>query len=355
MTTETHFYFKSDFIGFVSQVENPYLKAMMSFTIMSQKFNEPICRVATGGTYEDDDAFEVTNFQIEQWRKRSLEKHNFSHPATWQTSPPANMPSWTTILYLRANAVRGILLRPFFLSSSPNTESSKRSIGPGLDIVSDTVNILSVLDRSTDIYRKQHPFLQHFLGSACALLFLIIAFSDQKCSKSSSNGHSLPAESWDVVGRNFKKALALASAYRDSTRVSRKLFDRLVMLKEPLTQLGVLTREGGSLDGENAIRRTPAAHQQPPASVAGAARLESAAAKPTIIHAPHQKTTAPTYGMSESIVVDIADPPIIEDAGDGTGISEAETYVNTSAGLFDSFMVDWSTNDMNFFCSDSGL
>lgn len=326
----------------------------MSFTIMSQKFNEPICRVATGGTYEDDDAFEVTNFQIEQWRKRSLEKHNFSHPATWQASCPANMPSWTIILYLRANAVRGILLRPFFLSSSPNTESSRRSIGPGLDIISDTVNILSVLDRSTDIYRKQHPFLQHFLGSACALLFLIIAFADQKCGASSSSGDSIPAESWDAVGRNFKKAFGLASAYRDSSRVSRKLFDRLVMLKEPLTQLGILTREGGCLDGEKASR-TPAAPQQPPESVGGAARLETAAAKATTTHAPHQQITLPTYGMSESIVVDISDHPNIEGAGDGTGISEAETYVNTSTGLFDSFMVDWSTNDMNFFCSDSGL
>lgn len=326
----------------------------MTFTIMSQKFNEPICRVATGGTYEDDDAFEVTNFQIEQWRKRSLEKQNFTHPSTWQASPPANMPSWTVILYLRANAVRGILLRPFFLSSSPNTESSKRSIGPGLDIVSDTVNILSTLDRSTDIYRKQHPFLQHFLGSACALLFLIIAFADLKCGASSSSGDSFPAESWDAVGRNFKKAFTLASAYSDSSRVSRRLFDRLVMLKEPLTKLGVLPREEGCLDGDKASR-TPATHQHLPVSVGGAARLESAAAKATTTRAPHQQPTAPTFGVSDSLVVDITGHPGTEGAGDGTGISEAETYVNTSTGLFDSFMVDWSANDMNFFCSDSGL
>lgn len=324
---------------------------MMSFTIMSQKFNEPICRVATGGTYEDDDAFEVTNFQIEQWRKRSLEKQNFTHPSTWQASPPANMPSWTIILYLRANAVRGILLRPFFLSSSLNTESSKRSIGPGLDIVSDTVNILSTLDRSTDIYRKQHPFLQHFLVSACALLFLIIAFADQKCGASSSSGDSFPAESWDAVGRNFMKAFALASAYSDSSRMSRKLFDRLVMLKEPLTKLGILPREGGHLNNDKASR-TPATHQHLPASVNGAARPESAAAKVTTTHAPHQQPTAPSYGMGESLVVG---HPGIEGAGDGTGISEADTYVNTSTGLFDSFMVDWSANDMNFFCSDGGL
>lgn len=326
----------------------------MTFTIMSQKFNEPICRVATGGTYEDDDAFEVTNFQIEQWRKRSLEKQNFTHPSTWQASPPANMPSWTIILYLRANAVRGILLRPFFLSSSPNTESSKRSIGPGLDIVSDTVNILSTLDRSTDIYRKQHPFLQHFLVSACALLFLIIASADQKCGASSSSGDSIPAESWDAVGRNFKKAFALASAYSDSSRVSRKLFDRLVMLKEPLTKLGVLPREEGGLDSDKASR-TPATHQHLPVGVSSTARLESTAAKVNINRTPTQQPTAPTFGMGDSLVVDITSHPGTEGAGDGTGISEAETYVNTSTGLFDSFMVDWSANDMNFFCSDSGF
>lgn len=320
-----------------------YLKAMMSFTIMSERFNDPICRVATGGTYEDDDAFETTNFQIEQWRKRALEKQNFSHPGTWQAGPPANMPLWTVILYLRANAVRCILLRPFLLSSSNNTESSRRSIEPGLDTISDTINILSILDRSTDFYRKQHPFLQHFLASSCAFLFLVIAYAEQ-------NRGNIHEESRDAVGRNFKKALALASAYSDSSRASRKLYDRLVMIKEPLGNLGILSREESGAGGEGNIRASTAKQQAPTVgSTARHARLSKT------IDGGARHFQAPTSGYEDQTMREITGRPVSESVEGGSGFSESSTYVNMSTGLYESFLDDWTTSDMNLFFSDSGM
>jgi hypothetical protein len=326
---------------------------MMSFTTMSQAFNEPICRVAKGGTYEDDDTFEVTNFQIEQWRRRSLEKQNFTHPGTWQTSPPTNMPLWTLILYLRANAVRIIILRPFFLISSTNSDSSKRNIEPGLDLVSDTINILSCLDRSTDIYRKQHPFLQHFLASSCALLFLIIAYAHQNRGGAAGVGDPVPADSWDVVGRNFRKALALASGYRDSSQESRKLFDRLNMMKEPLTKLGILTWDAAILAGDKSTR-TPAHHQHTPPNIeCGAKRAKPAA------HMPNNTSQPPpssVYNMSDQASrMEATTHSGIDGASDVTGLSESQTYVGENTGPFESFLYDWSTNDMNLFFSEGGL
>lgn len=52
------------------QVTSPYLRAMYSFTLISDRFSEPIDRVATGGICDDEDALEMMNFQIEQWKKK---------------------------------------------------------------------------------------------------------------------------------------------------------------------------------------------------------------------------------------------------------------------------------------------
>lgn len=321
-----------------------YLKAMMSFTIISQRFNEPICRVATGGTYEDDDAFETTNFQIEQWRKRSLEKRKFSHPGTWQAGPPANMPLWTVILYLRANAVRCILLRPFLLFNSNNTESSRRSIEPGLDTVSDTINILSILDRSTDVYRKQHPFLQHFLASACATLALIIAYVEQ-------NRDNVSGETRDAVGRNFKKALALASAYSDSSRASRKLYERLVMIREPLRNLAILSDEEACPGNGRKIGISAVNQQAPPA---GSTSRHVRPSKDRDVGVQNFETATTVFGDQNAI--NITGRPASEGAEDGSGgPSEASTYVNMNMGLYESFLDDWTAGDMNLFFSDSGM
>lgn len=321
-----------------------YLKAMMTFTVMSQRFNEPICRVATGGTYEDDDAFETTNFQIEQWRKRSLEKQKFSHPGTWQAGPPANMPLWTVILYLRANAVRCILLRPFLLFSSNNTESGRRSIEPGLDTISDTINILSILDRTTDVYRKQHPFLQHFLASASATLALIIAFLGQ-------NRDAISEETRDAVGRNFRKALALASAYSDSSHASRKLYERLALIREPLASLGAHSQEATCPGSGIKVGKPAASYHAPPA---GSQSRQVGPLRNS--HVELQHFDAPTPVFDNQNVINITAHPVSDGAEDGSGgSSDATTYVNISTGLYESFLDDWTTSDMNLFFSDSGM
>jgi len=209
---------------------------MMDFTLMSHKFNEPISRVATGGCYTDDDSFEVTNFLVEQWRKRSTEAWDFTRLSDWEIQPSKIPPSWVVILYLRANAVRGILLRPFFLSD-PANPASKRQVKPALDIISDSINILSVLDKTSNIYRIQHPSLQHILAGTCALLFLVLSYTAQNHA---APGLDLPADFSGTVNRNFWTALELSRSYNEASLTSRKLYRRLNAIKDTLLRAGYL-------------------------------------------------------------------------------------------------------------------
>lgn len=211
----------------------------MDFTLMSHHFNEPISRVATGGCYTDDDSFEVTNFLVEQWRKRAIESWDFSRLSEWETQPSKVPPAWVVILYLRANAVRGITLRPFFLSD-PANPASKRQIKPALDIITDSINVLTILDKTTNIYRIQHPSLQHTLAGSCALLFLVLSYIAQNHASSSLD---LPLDFSSTVNRNFWMALNLSRLYNDASLTSRKLYRRLNAIKETLLRAGYLSPE----------------------------------------------------------------------------------------------------------------
>lgn len=224
----------------VLQVESPYLKAMVSFMSVSDKFTSPISRVAgTGQAYEEDDNFSILNFQIDQWRKNAVGNYNFTQQGIWNTTPISRIPSWAVLLNLRANAAHSMLLRPFFFGNKL-TAASKKSIEPAVHLISDTINILSNLDKSTEVYRKQQPFYVHLLASACALMSLVIAHITQNHAALAPD---LPEKFEQTLSNSFRKAFNLAKAYNTTSRASRKLWKRLLLMREPLVQLNILPRD----------------------------------------------------------------------------------------------------------------
>lgn len=209
----------------------------MSFIIISDKFSEPSSRVAKGGSYDDDDQFDIMNFQIEQWRKKVVGSYNFERIAVDQ--PPSSFPpAWAILLHLRANAVRKLLLRPFFFSTT-STAASRRNIQPGLNLITASIDMIHVLDKTTDIYRRHHPYFHHILATSCALMFLIIAYVEQNRLSLST---VLSDEFAHSITRNFTRALSLANAYRKSSRASRRLWKRLTGMERPLIEAGLLQR-----------------------------------------------------------------------------------------------------------------
>ncbi|KAJ6279570.1 hypothetical protein J3E71DRAFT_393591 [Bipolaris maydis] len=235
---------ESDFDQSIEPPEDAwYLRAMISYTFMSPKFEVPIYRVAAGATYEQDDAFELLNFQIDQWLKKAIDGYGIYHPSpetavgVKPTADPSKPPSpVATLLYLRANAFRSIILRPFFLSGSHSNVSVKM-IKPSMKIISDTIGVLSLLNSSTDVYKTQHPFFQHFLSSSCALLFLVVAYVR------ADRNRAVIMQSADLlepfpgfVKREVERALALATAYSTMSQNSSRLAKRLRHLEEQLAR-----------------------------------------------------------------------------------------------------------------------
>ncbi|EWG44807.1 hypothetical protein FVEG_05793 [Fusarium verticillioides 7600] len=218
------------------RLKNPYLMAMTAFTAISDKFSEPIIRGAKGTLCEDNDDFEFMNFQIEQWRKKSVGKFDFGPLQTMEHANATIPPAWAILLHLRAHAVRGILLRPFFFPNVPS-DVSQRSIEPGIELVNCIVETLTRLNRYTDVYQKQHPPFQHILAAGCALLFLMLAYIQ---GNRDSVNDALPSNFFKQAKKNFENAYLLSSTYSKSSRAARRLQRRLGGMRDLLVQMGVV-------------------------------------------------------------------------------------------------------------------
>ncbi|KAK9438224.1 Zn(2)-C6 fungal-type DNA-binding domain protein [Metarhizium brunneum] len=217
-------------------VKNPYLKAMLAFIIISDKFGEPIFKAAKGESYLDEDAFEVMNIQIDQWRKKAVGDVSLAQLGSSLANPSMRPPSWVILLNLRAESARSLLLKPcFFLNT--DIEDGKKYLPPAIELVYNMVNTLYLLDSSTNIYRTQHPFYQHLLASACALAFLVVAFIEQNKTLLLA---TLPANLTDWLSRSLQMAVALATNYAHISRASGRLLQRLSEMRGILVNLGLL-------------------------------------------------------------------------------------------------------------------
>ncbi|KAJ0116295.1 hypothetical protein J7T55_005241 [Diaporthe amygdali] len=198
-----------------------YLNAMMAFCMISDKFAEPITKVAQGLSFDNEDELELTDFKIDQWRRKFvLNQEDFEPPCEWIASgPPETLPVPLLIMYLRANSVRGLLLRSSFISSSVVSKDKTKS---ALGLVSDTLDTLKVLDDKSNIYRRLRPHFQHILASASSLLCLVAV----KLKKDRSPDWSA-SDFADIIGHNFQTALHLSAAHASTSQASWKLWKRL--------------------------------------------------------------------------------------------------------------------------------
>jgi hypothetical protein len=175
----------------------------------------------TADALEDEDLFDFTNIQVDQWRERSLTGLPFVHPRDRTVSdiPPQSLP---TLLYLRANQIRGLMIRSYFLSDS-SLASKDRVAQSGVELACDAIDILSDLDATTDIYRKQRPFFQHFLASSVALLLFITNESKEHFANPMGE-QFLPVN----MSKSISRAFNLAAAYSDVSSASYRLWKRMV-------------------------------------------------------------------------------------------------------------------------------
>ncbi|KAL6689898.1 hypothetical protein J3F84DRAFT_398770 [Trichoderma pleuroticola] len=199
-------------------VEAPYLKAMVPYASFTPRLWDHNSRLLTADALEDEDLFDVTNIQIDQWKERYLTGLSFIHPKDRvANSRPQSLP---TLLYLRANLLRGLVVTSYFLSCS-RLIGKKQMAESGTEIACDTI---------TSIF-------QHFLASSVALLFLVIMYE----SDPDGYSHTSTGERFDLkdLSTSISHAFTLAEDYSEASSASERLWNRMKSMKERLSRLGI--------------------------------------------------------------------------------------------------------------------
>jgi hypothetical protein len=101
-----------------------------------------------------------------------------------------------------------------------------------VDVAKDTINTLSAVNQSSDIYKTQQVLYNYFLVQALAVLFLSVAHA--------------PAVFCGQTRQEFYAAIEIIKGFSTKSHVSKRLWRTVRGLKDMGDKIGLLARGGGS-------------------------------------------------------------------------------------------------------------
>jgi hypothetical protein len=164
---------------------------------------------------------EFHQFQLDQWQQSIPEELHFSHADINDTRSTLLL----TVLRLRANQMRAVMIRPF-LYAGPNITAQLGKSHAAVDVASDTIQIIADLHARSDIYRRQQALFNYFLVSALGVLYALIVRETRRETSSIASDRLSPADfaqakSGLLCGLNTLQSLGSYTTY------PRRLLDRL--------------------------------------------------------------------------------------------------------------------------------
>ncbi|KAJ9659532.1 hypothetical protein H2198_003108 [Neophaeococcomyces mojaviensis] len=207
----------------------PYLRAMASYV----KLGERAWRSITDDkgmvvAAPAKDKIEYFQYELHQWQKTlppELQPHHLRVSSnTNDYEIDASDQYLMKLLYLRANQLKLLILRPLLFTSTYVAFHTERIV-QAVEVAKDTIDVLVELKSPSNMYHNRQPIFNHFLNSALAALFL--AYGQQI-----RNGMSL-----DCTRDGLKKGLDLARSLCEVSSSSRRLLKNFSRLKELIARL----------------------------------------------------------------------------------------------------------------------
>jgi hypothetical protein len=229
------------------QEDMPYAKAMASYV----RFGAQAWYAVTDDhgrlkTRPKDDVFDYLEYQVRRWQESLPEdlrhRRDLSDTSTTDNLMESGI-DWSnftlrSILDLRANQIKILVLRPLLFSPQTITSNSTR-VAAVADVARDTIHKLIEIDKQSDIYRNRLPILNHFLSSALSTLFLVyVHYSRYPGVHASVGRESLNIA---VVREGIVEGLSLVKSY-SSCRSSQRLWNKFAGPQGLLFCLGFLRR-----------------------------------------------------------------------------------------------------------------
>ncbi|KAH8666015.1 hypothetical protein BGZ60DRAFT_378403 [Tricladium varicosporioides] len=200
----------------------PYLNTMIAYSRIGSKVWRSVSSFSPNPPLNIEE-IGYLDYQILQWQK------NIPHELQLPTASSPQTPSRAIrrlqiLLYLRTNQMRILIYRPVLHSASSIQENlSYASIV--VELAKDTIQALTHLNQTSDIYRCQQVCFNYFLTSAIAVVFL-------------ASCHA-PVHFSAVCREEFYMALNLVKGFSNKSWVSKRLWKTIKGLKEVGPKLGL--------------------------------------------------------------------------------------------------------------------
>ncbi|KAL5086722.1 hypothetical protein Trisim1_008802 [Trichoderma cf. simile WF8] len=239
---------------------SPYLRAMTSYVDFgSRHWNSVVDNHGEIKAAFDDEAFDRLDDEVNRWPKtfcfdlqpRNLEARLLQFVSGEVPDKARGPLIASTILYLRANQIRILVMRPILFSLRSILDHSHR-VADLIEIAQDTIYKLVQLDRCSDLYRKHQVILNHFLSSATSVFFLALA---QSCrlEKQGIDHTASTSLSPTSLRETLFRAFDLIRSYSSMSPASQRLWDSFSVPRSLLITYGLLKRPSSHDDESNSF------------------------------------------------------------------------------------------------------
>ncbi|KAG8533367.1 uncharacterized protein KY384_002150 [Bacidia gigantensis] len=212
----------------------PYLTAMIAYSRIAAKVQRTTPNLDSGPLDIDRDNINYLDYEVLKWHRNIPESLRFD-PSSKSYQPPSGVTRGQQrlhiILYFRTNQLRTLIYRPVLRSATTIVEN-RQFAQTGVDVAKETVQVLTRLNETTDIYSTQQVCFNYFLASAIAVLFLAVCHA--------------PVEFSHQVRDEFYLAVDLVRGFSNNSLVAQNIWKMISSLKAYAPKLGLISRQAQS-------------------------------------------------------------------------------------------------------------
>jgi hypothetical protein len=175
------------------------------------------------------ETFEFHQYQLDQWQRSIPGELGFSHADPGDTRSTLLL----TVLHLRANQLRAVMIRRFLYIGTDSTTQLGKSAA-AVEIAIDTIRVIDDLHARSDIYRRQQALFNYFLISALGVLYALITRDSKRETSSMTSDRLSPAVFANAQSGLFRGLDILWSLGTSGTyplRLWNKLFPSISQFK----------------------------------------------------------------------------------------------------------------------------
>ncbi|KAH0536181.1 hypothetical protein FGG08_006920 [Glutinoglossum americanum] len=298
----------------------PYLKVMVAYSRIGSKVWKSVAGFDNATDDVNTNDIGYIDYQILQWQKMIPNELQLLHPENNADEDESrSIRRLRVLLYLRANQMRILIYRPVLHSTTSIMENLHHAQNV-LNLAKNSIRVLTSLNQTTDIYRKQQVCFNYFLVSALAVLFLAVSHA--------------PAQFSSLCRDEFYMALDLVKGFSTRSYASRRLWRTIRGLKEVGPKLGLGSHHSsGTLSGDDA-------HSSAAVAMAGLA-------------AGHPVDTPTEMAMFHAAATATGVDPHPGGGPSGFQMSFELTNLFEAAGGYGSVMGGGTSGDVNGYSSSS--